>query len=187
MNTKKVLLISSQIIIGILLTLGVGIIAVSHFTEYKIVRPYVVLSGSMEPAIKTASIVFSVPQKIYNAGDVITFAPDGNFENLITHRIEFKLFPDGGGGEPIYVTSGDANEEVDKLEVLPGDIVGKVVFTVPYLGYPVDFAKRPYGFILLVIIPATIIIYEELKVLGRESFLFLKRVTEDIRIKIFKP
>jgi len=36
------------------------------------------------------------------------------------------------------------------------------------MGYAVDFAQRPQGFILLVIIPATIIVYEELRSLKRE-------------------
>jgi hypothetical protein len=58
---------------------------------------------------------------------------------------------------------GDANEELDRWDVTPSQIIGKVALTIPYLGYAVDFAKTPKGFILFVIIPATIVIYEELK------------------------
>jgi len=187
MNFKKILRIVSRLLLGTIVILLIGYVIANRFFKIDIVKPYVVQSGSMEPAIKTASIVFSVTQKSYNPGDIVTFKQDGNKDNLITHRIAFKLYPNGVENPPVYKTSGDANEEFDRWEVKQDDIVGKVAFSLPYLGYAVDFAKRPYGFLFLVIIPATIIIYEELKVLGRESFLFLKRVTEDIRVKIFKP
>src|SRR3990172_2420160 len=205
MKSKKLLKLISQVIIGTLLILGVVTIAFSlilpilernqhpilNSLQYQDIysflpKPYVVQSGSMEPAIKTASVVFSVPQKSYNPGDIITFAQGGNKEKLITHRIAFKLYPNGVENLPIYKTSGDANEEFDRWEVKPEDIVGRAVFSIPYLGYAVDFAKRPYGFLLLVIVPATIVIYEELKIVGREFFRFFRKVKEDIRIKIFK-
>lgn len=90
MKAKKIITFISKIIIGSIITIVVGTIAVSHFTNYKIVNPYVVQSGSMEPAIKTASVVFSIPQKNYNPGDVITFAQGGNkksFDKLRTFRL----------------------------------------------------------------------------------------------------
>lgn len=205
-TAKKTIKKLLQLSIGLFLILVVGVIALNQFlipiferNQYPMLnssqhrdiasylpKPYVVLSGSMEPAIKTASVVFSVPKKTYNPGNIITFAQNGSTENLITHRIEFKSYPDGIDNAPVYITSGDANEEFDRWEVKNEDIVGRVFFSIPYVGYAVDFAKRPYGFLLLVIVPATIIIYEELKVLGREFYRFLKKFREDIRIKIFK-
>lgn len=173
--------------ISAVVTFVVGIIAINYFFGVELIRPYVVQSGSMEPAIKTGSVVFSLPSSNYNPGDIITFAPEGNAETLITHRIEFKLYPEGDFGYPLYLTSGDANKDFDRWEVWPDDIVGKVIFTIPYVGYTVNFAKQPYGFILLVIIPATIVIYEELKMLARELILFLKRVKEEVHIRSFFP
>lgn len=192
-TTKRILNALIRGVIGSIVVFVLGVLAIEYFTDTVIVKPYVVQSGSMEPAIKTASVVFSIPQKSYNPGEVITFAQGGNKAlrqaqdvPLITHRIAFKLYPNGVENPPVYSTAGDANEEIDRWEVKNEDIVGKVVFSLPYLGYAVDFAKRPYGFLLLVIVPATIVIYEELKVVGRELFRFLKKIREDIRIKIFK-
>lgn len=187
MNIKRVLNALLHGVVGAVVTFVIGVFVISFFSGVELIKPYVVQSGSMEPAIKTASVVFSIPQKSYNPGDVITFAQGGNYENLITHRIDFKLYPDGVENPPVYITSGDANEEFDRWEVINEDVVGKVVFSIPYLGYAVDFAKQPYGFILLVIVPATIVIYEELKVVGREVYKFLKKVREEIRIKVFVP
>jgi len=34
---------------------------------------------------------------------------------------------------------------------------------VPYLGYAVETARKPIGFVLLIIIPAVIMIYDEIR------------------------
>lgn len=142
-------------------------------------KPFVVQSGSMEPAIKTASVVFSVPRKTYSPGDIITFSPNGNGKTLVTHRIEFKQYPNGLYSDPVYLTSGDANNNFDRWQVTNDQIVGKVLLSIPYFGYLVNLAKNPQGFIILVVIPATIIIYEELKSLKKE----LSRLATKLRGK----
>jgi signal peptidase len=146
--------------------------------DTKLPKAYVVYSGSMAPAIKTASVVFSIPQESYRPGDIISFRPPTDTDNIVTHRIDFKQYPYGINSSPIYLTSGDANEDIDKWEITNEQIVGRVAFSVPFLGYAVDFAKKPYGFILLVIIPATIIIYEELKFLFKQFMQLFKRLSK---------
>jgi signal peptidase len=137
-------------------------------------KPYVVQSGSMEPAIKTGSVIFVVPKDNYIPSDIITFKQT-NKDNLVTHRIELKNYPNGFNSAPTYTTAGDANEDFDTGEVKQEDVVGKVYFSVPYVGYGVSFAKSPKGYILLIIIPATIIVYEEIKsVFGEIKKLFKK-------------
>src|SRR3989344_162916 len=102
-------------------------------------RPYVVYSGSMEPAIKTASVIVSIPRKDYFQGDIITFSPSGSSKDLVTHRIALKQFPEGVTGYPTYLTSGDANEDFDNWEITNDKIIGKIAFSIPYLGYIADF------------------------------------------------
>lgn len=169
MKYRKILLTALQIILGVFVFFLVGTLLLGHFGYVKpIIKPFVVQSGSMEPAIKVGSVVVSIPQKDYQGGDILTFALDGNAKNLVTHRLEAVLYPEGIDKEAIYLTSGDANEEFDRWKVKKEHIVGKVILSIQYLGYMVEFAKKPQGFTLLVIIPATIIIYEELKFLKRE-------------------
>jgi signal peptidase len=125
--------------------------------NYKVM---VVKSGSMEPTIKTGSIVVVKPASDYKIGDIITFGPYSKTKAPTTHRIyEMKV----EGGEPIYITKGDANNAPDTREIKKIDIVGKVLFSVPFVGYAVDFAKKPLGFALIIIIPAAIIIYDEIR------------------------
>ena len=125
--------------------------------NYKVL---VVQSGSMVPAIKMGSIVLVKPASDYKIGDIITFGPYSKTKVPTTHRIyDMKV----QGGEPIYITKGDANNAPDTREIAKTDILGKVLFSVPYLGYAVDFAKKPIGFALLIIVPAVIIIYDEIR------------------------
>ncbi|HPA25480.1 MAG TPA: signal peptidase I [bacterium] len=127
--------------------------------NYKVL---VVKSGSMEPAIKTGSLVVSRPAETYAVGDIITFRYG---ETSITHRIQEKNLVNGGLN---YVTKGDANKGSDRNEILPNEIIGRVCLTVPYLGYAIDTAKKPWGFILIVILPALIIVYDEIKKIFQE-------------------
>jgi signal peptidase len=118
-----------------------------------------VISGSMEPSIKIVSVVVVKPKADYKIGDVITFGVNTKTTKPITHRIfDIKVV----GGQPVYITKGDANNAVDSKETQEKDIMGKVLFSVPFAGYVVDFARKPIGFALIIIIPAMIIISEEI-------------------------
>jgi len=141
------------VIIAILL-----IVSVFPITgNYKVM---VVQSGSMTPAIKMGSVVMVKPADDYKIGDVITFGPYSRTQAPTTHRIyDIKVT----GGTPVYITKGDANNAPDQREITKRDIVGKVFFSVPYLGYAVAAAKKPYGFMLIIVVPAVIIIYDEIR------------------------
>ncbi len=123
--------------------------------NYKIL---VVKSGSMEPAIHTGAVVVTRPESEYRVGDIITFKNKGDAKNSITHRI---VKAETVGGSAVYTTKGDANNADDTGKVPKSEVIGKVLFSVPYFGYAVDFAKKPLGFALLVIVPAGLIILEE--------------------------
>ncbi len=116
-----------------------------------------VQSGSMTPEIKMGSIVIVRPIDDYKIGDIITFQTTGSKES-VTHRIyDIKVV----GGQPKYITKGDANNAPDQREVSKREIIGKVLIDIPYLGYVVSFAQKPLGFALIIIIPACLIIFDE--------------------------
>lgn len=118
----------------------------------------VVQSGSMEPAILTGSLVVITNAAEYMLGDVVTYGEDSRTNVPVTHRIVEK---EGAGARATFITKGDANEEVDPVPVQPRDIIGKVAFTLPYLGYLIEFARTKLGFALLIGIPALFIILDE--------------------------
>lgn len=154
------------------------LILAGHFGWLNTVKPYIVQSGSMSPSVPLGSVVLVRAASYYGQNDIITFRQNGNPKNLVTHRIVYKKSANVSS-EPTYFTIGDTNDDIDRYEVKSSDIVGKVYFSIPFIGYAVDFAKTPKGFILLVIIPATIIIYEELRFLLQE----LRKVLKKIRKK----
>jgi signal peptidase len=115
----------------------------------------------MEPAIKTGSVVVVKPADSYKVGDVITFGPVSKTKSPTTHRIaEIK---DGN-----YLTRGDANNAEDMRTVSRYEIIGKVIFSVPYVGYAVAAAQKPWGFGLIIVVPAVLIIYEEAQKIRKE-------------------
>lgn len=130
--------------------------------NYKVMT---VLSGSMEPTIKMGSVVVIKPQEEYKVGDVITFGSYSKTKPPITHRIyQIKEV----NGKKVYITKGDANNAPDNREVKEKDILGRVIFSVPYFGYLASFAQKPYGFATLIIIPAILVIADQIKVIVKE-------------------
>lgn len=121
--------------------------------EVKIVK-----SGSMEPAIMTGGIVVVTPSTLYEVGDVVTYGRNAPGQIPVTHRIIEK---NGQGRNTTYITKGDANEDADPNVVTQRYVLGKVVFTIPYLGYVIEFARTPLGFLFLIGVPALLIILDE--------------------------
>lgn len=120
-------------------------------------RSFTVLSGSMEPSLHTGGVVFIRPTDTYTSGDIVTYQV--REENItVTHRI---IAVKQENGELSFITKGDANEDPDPAPVSRDQIVGKVVFSLPLLGYAVNFAKTKAGFIALIVLPAFLIIVSE--------------------------
>ncbi len=98
----------------------------------------VVLSGSMEPELSVGDMIIVVPSDAYAIGDVVVFQSG---RTAVVHRII------GIEGEEV-ITQGDANNAPDDPISLSA-VRGKVVFTVPFVGYLVNLIKTPLGTILL--------------------------------------
>ena len=125
----------------------------------------IVQSGSMEPSIKGGSVVMVKPVEDYKIGDVITFGPYSKTKLPTTHRIHDIKIVDG---QSVYITKGDANNAPDLREIVEADILGKVLASVPYLGFAVEFVKKPIGFALIIIVPAAIIVSDEIRNIWKE-------------------
>ena len=113
-----------------------------------------VLSGSMEPAISVGSIVST--QKVdfgeLKVDDVITYEVSPGV--MVTHRI-FSI----DSSKKEVVTKGDANNTADGAPVLEEQIVGKVIYHVPYIGYISIYLKTPKGILVACIVIAALIIF----------------------------
>lgn len=134
--------------------------------NYKVM---IVQSGSMEPTIKTGSIVAVKPASSYNVGDVITFGPTPKGKIPTTHRIVAETIKNG---MEAYTTKGDSNDTADLKEVLQKDVLGKVYVSVPFVGYALTAAKEPIGFLILIVVPALLILFDE----GKKIFVEIKKM-----------
>lgn len=124
------------------------------------IKLMVVQSGSMEPAISSGSIVIVRPVSEYKVGNIITFGPWDRVTSPTTHRIyEVRQYDD----HTAYITKGDANNGPDVREIHERDVVGKMLFSVPYAGYAVAAVRRPLGFLLVVLIPVCIVLGSEIR------------------------
>ena len=100
------------------------------------IKPYVVQSGSMEPAIHTGSLVWiNTRDTDVAVGDIVAYrVTDATY---VTHRI---IDTEDGA----FITKGDANETQDLKPVLQEQIMGKYMFTVPEVGYFLaDIQSKP--------------------------------------------
>jgi signal peptidase len=125
-------------------------------------RMYVVKSGSMEPKIHTGSVVIDHKANNYNLKDVITFKVQ-NSKDTVTHRI-YKINADKS-----FTVKGDANKTADPDPVQKTNVVGKVLFSIPFLGYFIAFLRTLPGLIIFIIAPAVIIISDEIANIKSEA------------------
>ena len=112
------------------------------------IQPYMVLSGSMEPTYHVGSMIYviSVDPMDLKDGDPLTYRLNG--ETVVTHRIVERV--DTGSGGYAFRTKGDANQLVDGALVKPEHILGKPVFSIPYLGFVANVVQNPPGIYLVI-------------------------------------
>lgn len=135
-----------------------GLLLLSIFPITGNFKVLTVESGSMAPSIKMGSIVVVKPMKDYQIGDVITFGEMTKAASLITHRIFEVEVKDS---QNFYTTKGDANNGPDQKQITEKEIIGKVLFDIPWIGYAVSVAKKPIGFLFIIIVPALLVIIDE--------------------------
>jgi len=122
-----------------------------------------VYSGSMEPAIPVGSVVVIKPvdPETLKVEDIICFKISESATTTVTHRI-INITNEG------FITKGDANEDPDQWIVKKENVIGKAIFTIPFIGYIGYFVRTPIGFILLIIIPASLIIIIEIRNIAKQ-------------------
>lgn len=130
-----------------------------------LIGAYVIVSPSMVPTINVldAIVSFRVNTNNLKIGDIITFSSsDSRYDGMtVTHRI---IKTSDLEGEKVYSTKGDNNTTPDGGNVKQSEILGKVVFVVPWLGYIQYLLAKPLGWLILIVVPCVfLIVYDILK------------------------
>ncbi len=116
--------------------------------------PVIVYGGSMADTIRVGSIAVTkeIRAEDVAVGDVIVFRPPDTAPDRlpVMHRVVSIREEDG---QRIFRTKGDANAAPDPWEMYIQGRGARVVYSVPYVGYLVNFAKTPLGCTLLLLLP----------------------------------
>lgn len=126
---------------------------------------FIIVGGSMEPAIPVGSLVFTTPTDplTITVGDVVTIRADNGV--VVTHRVSRVL--DGADGRSFELT-GDANDGPDGGLVPARAIVGTADHYLPYGGYARAFLSTFPGLVsVLAFLGALILGYALLGMMGR--------------------
>ena len=146
---------------------------------------YVVLTGSMVPEIMPKDVVVT---KKYDAkdleqGDIITFmSSDDRLSGIIvTHRIKNKYY-DATTNKYTFQTKGDANNTEDFTLTEEANVIGKVVFKIPMLGYVQEILASKGGLIIVVLIPCLIILSYDIVKLAKNIKKSSKRSKSNLTV-----
>lgn len=125
-GTKRAMTISGYAIAIVLLSFSV-------LSFSGVAKARIVLTGSMKPAISPGDIIITTPiaNKAPKLGDVIAYQArrfNGQAVAVFSHRII------GGDIKSGFVVKGDANKTPDNQKPVSKDILGVVIFTIPFLG-----------------------------------------------------
>ncbi len=128
----------------------------------------IVLSGSMEPALKVGGLAFvdpGVDPANIKTGDIITFRSPADENVKVSHRV-VEVVHDNGALS--FRTKGDANEDADGDLVPAANVLGRVKFSLPYLGHVADKLRHHEVFYMIIGIPAGLLVLGELFNVSRE-------------------
>ena len=108
-------------------------------------------SSSMEPKLQVGDIILSKRVKdvtTLKLGDIITYEGEigGYADKIITHEVALEAYE--VNGEYYLRTIGIANEHTDP-EISEGQVMGKMVCTIPVFKAIYDFFITPWGLVLI--------------------------------------
>ena len=137
-NKIKISTILNIVVPILLIILTLNLMTAKSNKLFEIIgyRSYTVLSGSMEPEFYPGDIVITKHKNKtdINLNDIVTFRDKDGV--IITHRI-IEETPQG------YITKGDNNNVEDAEIITVNNIIGEVKFSIPKVGYIIDFLSKP--------------------------------------------
>lgn len=130
--------ILNVVVVTLFIILALNLMTTKSDKLFEIIgfRSYTVLSGSMEPEFYPGDMVIIKHKNKTDieVNDIVTYRDNDGV--IITHRIIEKTAHG-------YITKGDNNNVEDDDIVKPENIIGEVKFSIPRLGYLINFLSRP--------------------------------------------
>jgi signal peptidase len=132
----------------------------------------------MEPAMRAGALAVMLPvdAEDVKVGDIIAFDPPWDPDVIVSHRVIGVRYD----GQLSFDTKGDATEDSDPYYVPARNVHGRVILSVPYLGYAassvIGYVRTWLGFVTLVCIPTVILFGSAIRDINRSHDVRLKRL-----------
>ena len=121
---------------------------------------YVVASGSMIPELEVYDVLIvqgHEPFEDIEKGDVIVFNRPSDHDRVIVHRVVSVIDDD----PKTLRTKGDANPASipgTDFPITEEEYIGKVVYTLPQVGYVTQLLKPPINYVIIAIVIGVMIV-----------------------------
>ncbi len=143
-----------------IVVVGIVIIWIVLLIGFGTMNPfYVVASGSMRPALEVYDVLVvqgNIPFEDVRPGDIIVFDRPSDHDRVIVHRVVSIMDDD----PKTIMTKGDANRASipgTDFPITEDEYIGKVIYTVPDVGYATQVLKPPVNYIIIAIVIGVVV------------------------------
>ena len=162
--------IKDIIIVGV----GVLVIWIGLQAAFGTQNPfYVVASGSMIPVLEVYDVLIvqgHEPFEDVEKGDIIVFNRPSDHDRVIVHRVVSVIDDD----PKTLRTKGDANPASipgTDFPITEEEYIGKVVYTLPQVGYVTQLLKPPINYVIIAIVIGVMVVKQITKKKKKETTL----------------
>jgi signal peptidase len=142
---------------------------------------YVVASGSMIPELEVYDVLVvqgHEPFEDLEIGDIIVFNRPSDHNRVIVHRV-VSITDD----DPITLrTKGDANPASipgTDFPITEEEYIGKVVYTLPQVGYVTQLLKPPINYVIIVVVIGVMIVKQITNRKKEKKITFLEQLDSE--------
>lgn len=123
--------------------------------------PYTILTSSMEPGLPPGTLVIVKPidPAEIRIGTVVTYQLDSGEPLVVTHRVVQIQGPTLPGGDPNFITKGDANSAPDGEPVMAVQVRGAVWYSIPWIGWVNNLVNGDMRSVIIPIVASLLFIY----------------------------
>jgi|TARA_B100000809_G_scaffold38347_1_gene33545 signal peptidase len=142
---------------------------------------YVVASGSMIPELEVYDVLVvqgHEPFEDLEIGDIIVFNRPSDHNRVIVHRV-VSITDD----DPITLrTKGDANPASipgTDFPITEEEYIGKVVYTLPQVGYVTQLLKPPINYVIIAVVIGVMVVKQITKRKKEKKITFLEQLDSE--------
>ena len=165
LRSRETWRVSSRYLLMVVSTLVTFSVLAAAIPTFLGMDSFIIDGGSMRPAVPAGALVVAkrVDPAVVEAGDIITFRHATTPANPVTHRV-VKVLREADGTVNL-LTKGDANSSADPEPIATALPVSRMVYSLPYAGYVLEFSRTNTGKGALIVAPALLLLLS----IGRKS------------------